>query len=71
MFAYSDRRTTGGSTVAPKARCVTCDDCYFRRAQLCALKLAEPCPTFRPASKGCIVPPRQAPLVPRPGYAFA
>jgi hypothetical protein len=25
-----------------------CEDCYFRRAQLCALRLDEPCPTFRP-----------------------
>ena len=25
-----------------------CDDCYFRRAELCALRLDEPCPTFRP-----------------------
>ena len=41
----------------------TCDDCYFRRELLCALRLAEPCPTFRPASRHGLVPPRQAPLV--------
>ena len=34
----------------PKA--VTCEDCYFRRNMLCALKLAEPCPTFRSAERG-------------------
>lgn len=27
---------------------VCCDNCYFRRAGLCALKLSEGCPTFRP-----------------------
>jgi hypothetical protein len=58
-------------TVAGKARCVTCDDCYFRKAQLCALQLADPCPTFRPAAKGRIVSPKQAPLVPRTRYAYA
>jgi len=45
---------------------ITCDDCYFRRAGLCALALAEPCPTFRAHSRGSLVPPRQPRLVPRP-----
>jgi hypothetical protein len=45
---------------------VTCDDCYFRRAGLCALQLERPCPTFRVHSKGSMVTPRQAPLVARP-----
>ena len=27
----------------------TCDDCFFRRAGLCALPGDSPCPTFRPA----------------------
>jgi hypothetical protein len=49
--------------VASKARCVTCDDCYFRRSSLCALNLAEPCPTFRPVVRGAMVPPRQAQLI--------
>jgi hypothetical protein len=31
---------------------VTCDDCYFKRNMLCALRLGEPCPTFRHADKG-------------------
>jgi len=42
---------------------VTCGDCYFRQAGLCALALDRPCPTFRHHSKGILVPPRQAPLV--------
>ena len=44
----------------------TCEDCYFRRAGLCALQLERPCPTFRHASRGALVPPRQPRLVPRP-----
>lgn len=36
---------------------VTCDDCYFRQNQLCALNVAPVCPTFRPADGGR----RQAP----------
>jgi hypothetical protein len=45
---------------------VTCNDCYFRRAGLCALAGDEPCPTFRLHSRGNLVPPRQPRLVPRP-----
>jgi hypothetical protein len=45
---------------------VTCDDCYFRRAELCALQLQEPCPTFRHHTRGELAPPRQPRLVPRP-----
>jgi hypothetical protein len=44
----------------------TCDDCYFRRAGLCALSPEVPCPTFRAASGGSLTPPRQPRLVPRP-----
>jgi hypothetical protein len=49
-----------------KAPKVTCDDCYFRRAGLCALTVETPCPTFRLHSRGSLVPPRQPRLVPRP-----
>ena len=49
-----------------KRRTITCDDCYFRRELLCALRLDAPCPTFRPASIDGLVPPPQAPLVPVP-----
>ena len=44
----------------------TCDDCYFRRAGLCALFPEVPCPTFRAASRGSLAPPMQPRLVPRP-----
>ncbi len=39
-------------------RKVTCEDCYFRRNILCALELAEPCATFRPA-EAKLAPPQQ------------
>ena len=48
-----------------KPRSVTCADCYFRRAGLCALQLEVACPTFRHHSRGRLVPPRQPRLVPR------
>lgn len=37
---------------------VTCDDCYFKCNLLCALDLAEPCATFRPAAAQ-LAPPQQ------------
>ena len=49
-----------------KAAKPTCEDCYFHRASLCALVLAEPCPTFRVHNRGGLTPPRQPRLVPRP-----
>jgi hypothetical protein len=44
----------------------TCKDCYFHRAQLCALQLEQPCPIFRHHERGALAPPRQPRLVPRP-----
>ena len=44
----------------------TCDDCYFRRATLCAIVGDVPCPTFRAHTRGTLTPPRQARLVARP-----
>ena len=43
-----------------------CENCYFRRAELCALQLSEACPTFRPHTNGALA--RQLPLqlAPRP-----
>jgi hypothetical protein len=49
--------------VASTPRRATCDDCYFRKTELCALRLSRPCPTFRPMQKGRMVPPPQARLV--------
>jgi hypothetical protein len=49
-----------------KGVAVTCAECYFRRAGLCALATETPCPTFRAHTRGSLVPPRQPRLVPRP-----
>jgi hypothetical protein len=48
-----------------KTRGVTCGDCYFRQAGLCALQRETPCPTFRVAACGTLAPPRQLRLIPR------
>jgi hypothetical protein len=42
---------------------VTCADCYFRRAGLCALPGDTPCPTFRAYRREGLAPPQQARLV--------
>jgi hypothetical protein len=43
-----------------------CEDCYFRRAGLCALRLNEPCPTFRPYTIGAFAEPQPLRPAPRP-----
>jgi hypothetical protein len=48
----------------------TCDDCFFRRAELCAIPGNAPCPTFRTA-KSALGPPRQPKLIARPHLAAA
>jgi hypothetical protein len=57
-----------------KTKCLTCDDRYFKRNMLCALRLGEPCPTFRHADKG-LRPEQQLAFVfrterTRTAYAF-
>ena len=37
----------------------SCEACVFRRNLLCALDLAEPCPTFRPDHPEGLRPPQQ------------
>ena len=55
---------------------VTCEQCYFRRNLLCALRLDEPCATFRPDSPEGLRPPQQLHFVfreqrrTRSAYAF-
>lgn len=53
-----------------KANTSTCNDCYFRRAGLCALPGEHVCPTFRAATT-TLSPPRQPRLVARPLPALA
>lgn len=48
----------------------TCPDCYFHRHGLCALALAQPCPTFRAAGR-TLEPPHQPPLLARTALAAA
>jgi hypothetical protein len=50
---------------------VTCEDCYFRQAGLCALVVERPCPTFRLQRHGALVPPLQARLVLPPLQSLA
>lgn len=45
------------------ARTPTCDDCYFRKNALCAMRPASVCPTFRAVRAGRPVKPQQASLV--------
>jgi hypothetical protein len=49
----------------------TCDDCYFRRAGLCALNPSSPCPTFRLHTKGRFAPPPEPRLAPQLGRLVA
>ena len=42
-----------------KGQKVTCEACFFRRNLLCALRLDEPCATFRPDSPEGLRPPQQ------------
>ena len=45
-----------------KTRNLSCDDCFFKKNHLCALKLDGPCPTFRPAERN-LAPERQLAFV--------
>jgi hypothetical protein len=53
-----------------KRREITCNDCYFRQAGLCALEDG-PCPTFRSAQTARLEPPPQPKLIVRPVRAHA
>ena len=46
-----------------KGQKVTCEQCFFRRNLLCALRLDEACPTFRPDTPEGLRPPRQMTFV--------
>ncbi len=45
---------------------VTCSDCYFHGAGLCALRCEEPCPTFRVTIQSSRIPPRPSRMASRP-----
>lgn len=42
---------------------VSCEECFFHRHGLCALKESEPCSTFRPYHPDQLMPPRQTRFV--------
>jgi hypothetical protein len=44
---------------------LTCNDCYFRKAGLCALPGNSPCPTFRAQSRGSLGHSQQPRLIER------
>jgi hypothetical protein len=68
-FVSFIRERQGG--ILGKRTDLTCQDCYFHKAGLCALLLTSPCPTFRFAERGELARPLQPTLVPRPLSAFA
>ena len=57
--------------MASKARCVTCDDCYFRKDESVRTARFGTVSTFRPMLKGQMVPPPQPRLIVRPELAAA
>ena len=80
--ARAARRRSGNShegirkeqMATAKRKQPTCEDCWFRQQMLCALKLSDPCPTYRPADRG-LAPERQLSFVfrserTRTAYAF-
>jgi hypothetical protein len=42
----------------------SCEDCYFHRAALCALRLEEACPTFRHHARTTLVRPEPVRVTP-------
>jgi hypothetical protein len=57
-----DLSKTAAKKSRPRKPKVTCADCYFQRNALCALNVAEPCPTFRHHEQG-LKPPQQLSFV--------
>ena len=58
-----------------KGKKASCESCFFRRNLLCALRLDEPCATFRPDTPEGLRPPDQMRFVfreqrTRAAYAF-
>jgi hypothetical protein len=62
-LASVERAGRKRSTGRRKKKAPTCDDCFFRCHDLCALDLEEPCSTFRPNRPEGLVPPRQPALL--------
>ncbi len=58
-----------GGRARASAEKASCDQCFFRARNLCALGLDEPCPTFRPDNPAGLIPPRQPSLLMRAAAA--
>jgi hypothetical protein len=57
MIAWGQMRVQSKQT-RRTAQKVSCEECFFRVNQLCALQLSEPCATFRP-NDAQLRPPQQ------------
>jgi hypothetical protein len=57
-----DRGEERNMADVPTTRKPSCNDCFFMKNNLCALKLDGPCPTFRPAERN-LAPERQLAFV--------
>jgi hypothetical protein len=71
---HRDSTEANEGALTKMAKRVSCKDCYFHKNMLCALKLQEPCPTYRPAERN-LEPERQLAFVfrterTRTAYAF-
>lgn len=51
-FASSPR---AGARAQAKTK-ASCDGCFFKQNDLCAMDAEKPCPTFRPAAEGLKAP---------------
>ena len=71
---FRTRGKTNWGNLREMAKRVSCKDCYFHKNMLCALRLQEPCPTYRPAERN-LAPEQQLAFVfrterTRSAYAF-
>jgi hypothetical protein len=60
--AGATRLIAAACPLVPKTKPATCEGCFFRQNQLCALDVEKPCTTFRPAERG-LAPERQLAFV--------
>jgi hypothetical protein len=59
LIRWSGRWSESEERTLAKGKNVTCEACFFRRNLLCALRLDEPCATYRPDSPEGLRPPKQ------------
>jgi hypothetical protein len=55
----SDKEREVSSRMSRAVGKVSCEECFFKRNGLCALREDEACPTFRPDDPEGLKPPRQ------------